>query len=211
MGDSIIEALKSYKKELVNASGIVYNIDGIECYGLAGILEKISFLGKAIYRGVGKAIFVDRNHDLSYYISGSDWTNPPNYYSSSKKYCYEWGGRKTFTAKTFASLGYGLYNTNTLLKMNLKPEEEEFTVWDKIKEFRESHSDNWFLPSKDELDIIYKVRSNLNNLSESGVQSYWSSSEVSSLMVWCRNFKSGEWSDESKGYHLTRTRLCVQY
>jgi len=50
--------------------------------------------------------------------------------------------------------------------------------------------DNWFLPSKDELDLIYK------NLHKKGLGkfaegSYWSSTERSTFAAWSQNFGGG--------------------
>lgn len=57
--------------------------------------------------------------------------------------------------------------------------------------------DDWFLPSKDELDLMYE------NLNKQGVGSfvertYWSSSECSNDYAWCQNFFTGDQSNDDR-------------
>lgn len=210
--ENLRDVFNSYKVETVPAKNLVIDIDGIECYGLWGFVKKISLQDKIIYKGIGKSIFVDKNHDLSYYIYENDWKNSINYNVFPGTFGYEWGGYGIETGTTAADIGTGLSNTNFLIEMDLQPKIEGwYVVWDKIKEFRTFHSNNWFLPSKDELSLIYKARLNLNNLSSSIDPYYWSSSERSSTSVWCHTFYDGSQLGSGKLDRNTRTRLCVQY
>lgn len=78
---------------------------------------------------------------------------------------FEWGGNGTATGITAQDIGTGLSNTNSLIAMNLQSSDGTPTIWDAITEFRNTHSDSWFVPSANEL------RSNSINA--------WSSSEDS--------------------------------
>lgn len=215
------DAFNSYKVETVRAKDLVIDIDGIECYGLWGLVKKISLQDKIIYKGIGKSIFVDKNHDLSYYFTGSDYVDEVDsvlVINTSNKYGYEWGGYQVETGITSTAVGTGLSNTNSLIAKNLRPDADDWhVIWDKIKEFRESHSDQWFLPSYDELGLIYEARSNLSNLSTlraatSPYPFYWSSSEYSSLSAWIQYFNTGgSRSSRGKASHFARSRLCRQY
>lgn len=49
--------------------------------------------------------------------------------------------------------------------------------------------DDWFLPSKDELDLLYKKRFEIGGFSPTY---YWSSSESSASSVWVQSFLGGE-------------------
>ena len=130
---------------------------------------------------------------------------------TANKYGYEWGEYGT-TGITASDIGTGLSNTNSLIAMNLQPDTSGwYMVWDKIKEFRQSHSDNWFLPSKYELYSIYEARSNLSNLSTITNRYYQSSSEHSDPYVWSQNFRIGGLSGQFKNSHVLRSRLCVQF
>ena len=118
-------------------------------------------------------------------------------------------GYEVETGVTATAIGSGLSNTNSLIEMNLQPSTSGwYVVWDKIKEFRQSHSSNWFLPSRDELNLIYEARSNLSNLSISVYPWYWSSSEESSANAWFQYSTDGSQSITSKLLHYRRSRLC---
>lgn len=217
--ENLRDAFNSYKVETVSAEGLIIDINGIECYGLWGFVKKISLQDKIIYKGIGKSIFVDKNHDLSYYINGSDYVDPnvitnpeiPDL-SNPETFGYEWGGYRTETGITATAVGSGLSNTNSLIAKNLQPMISRWqTVWDKIKEFRSSHSEQWFLPSKDELDLIYEARRNLSNLSTSTHPYYWSSSEYNPYFTWTQSFDAGGQDYNYKYFRLFRSRLCRQY
>lgn len=216
--------ISSAEMEFVDAAGITLTIDGIECYGIYGKVCKITDSnGVSFYQGVGNAIFVDKNHDLSYYFAGSDYVDETESDSDSvinttNKYGYEWGGYRTTTNITATAVGSGLDNTNNLIQRGLLPNTSGwYVIWNKIKEFRETRSSLWFLPSKDELNLISEARTNLSNLSTSTKMStrpcYWSSSEYSPYSAdnaWFMFFNYGSQYSE-KNSHDIRARLCRQY
>ena len=184
-------------KDNIYTAGSTYIFDNIEVYCLLGTGE------------ADHPLFVDKNHDLSYYINGSDWVDSNDSGRNPGTFGYEWGGYNTVIRRTATAVGTGLSNTNLLIGSNLQPETEGwYVVWDKIKEFRQSHSDNWFLPSRDELNLIYEARSNLNNLSLNTNSSYWSSSAYSSTSAWEQDFSSGSQGGVSRRYNSVRSRLC---
>lgn len=160
-------------------------------------------------------LFVDKNHDLSYYIVGSDMVNSNEYDHSPGTFGYEWGGYMTETRVTATAIGTGLTNTNTLISKNLQSYTTGWwVVWDKVKEFRTKYSDSWYVPSKDELNLIYQQKDNLANLSTSNATTYWSCSEYSSAAAtpgsstWTQRMINGSRSGSSKSNHIIRVRLC---
>ena len=163
-----------------------------------------------------KPIFVDKDHDLSYYINGSDFLNTSegsSLISNTAKYGYEWGGNGTTTGITATGVGTGLSNTNALIGMNLQSNSPDWwVVWDKVKDFRASYGHNWFVPSKDELNLIYQQISNLSNIStsSSGHSYYRSSSERRERTAWAQYFNNGSQDDIVKYIHSVRVRLCSQ-
>lgn len=210
--ENLRDAFNSYKVETVSAEGLIIDINGIECYGLWGSVKKISLQDKIIYKGIGKSIFVDKNHDLSYYVNGSDRFNSNDYNQNPGTYGYEWGGYEEETGIQNTRIGAGLSNTNSLIHMNLKPFSRGWdTIWKKIEIFREIHSDRWFLPSRDELNLIYKAKNDIDNLSTVTNECYWSSSEYSSAALWGQAFFTSCQCPYSKYFHFIRSRLCVQY
>ena len=165
-------------------------------------------------------IGVDKNHDLSYYMEGNDFLNTEesDAISTEAKYGYEWGGYGLATDIQDTAVGTGLTNTNELIEMNLQPDTEDWPViWDKVEEFRNTHGPNWFVPSKDELNLIYRNRFNnvLNNLSISNNTTlYWTSSEDDGIYhtgAWAQLIDRGPDTHTNKNYHNSRVRLCVQF
>jgi hypothetical protein len=55
--------------------------------------------------------------------------------------------------------------------------------------------DDWFLPSKDELNELYKNR---NVIGVSGPGNYWSSSEATLYLAWYQGFSGGSQHDSNK-------------
>ena len=86
---------------------------------------------------------------------------------------FEWGENGFATGVTKQDIGNGLTNTNELIAMNLKPSGVKPTIWDAIKEFRNTHSGRWFIPSRNELGII------INNYTYRDI---WSSTELNSTV-----------------------------
>lgn len=160
-------------------------------------------------------LFVDKNHDLSYYTVGSDMVDSSDYNHTPGTFGYEWGGWNTKTGVQDTTIGAGLDNTNTLISRNLNPHDGEWwVVWGKVKEFREKYSNNWFVPSRGELNLIYQQKDNLANLSTSNRTNYWSSSEhsgsdiLSRNSVWAQNMINGNEGAYTKSSESLRTRLC---
>lgn len=159
----------------------------------------------------GRYIFVDKSHDLSYYILGSDYVDSDDYNTSPGTYGYEWGGYKISTGITSESIGDGLSNTNSLIEMNLQPYTSGWRVlWDCVEEFRSSHSDDWFVPSYNELREVHDQRSYLENISTSTNYYYWCSSEFEPMQAERFYFNGGKTVSDSydKRGHYIRSRLC---
>lgn len=196
------------KDNLPYIKGETYIFDDIEVYCLLGSAD------------TDHPLFVDKNHDLSYYFTGSDYMDEsvsPFIINSTNKYGYEWGGYGVETGINAAGIGSGLSNTNSLIEMNLQPDVGGwYVIWDKIKEFRQSHSDNWFVPSKDELNLIYEARSSLGGLTTINDDNknpfYWSSSEIptaaTSTYAYFQEFNNGSQYTNRKNFHNRRSRLC---
>lgn len=208
------DIFNSYKSEIISAKGLTIDIDGIECYGLYGGIKKISFQDRFIYKGLGESIFVDKNHDFSFYLEEDNLIDNKEKDILRGYKGYPWGSTK-FADVTSTSIGSGLLNTNNLIETSLTRKFDIWSInWNLIRKFRELHSDRWFLPSIDELALIYKARNNLNNSvftsSSLILPYYWSSSEHSAGKVWSL-FSDGVCRHTPKyniGYHL---RLCVRY
>ena len=170
----------------------------------------------------GQYIVVDKNHDLCYYFTGSDYVDESETSSvinSSNKYGYEWGGYGIITEINDQSIGSGLLNTNSLIDMKLQPYEEGWNILgDKVEEFRQLYSDKWFVPSLQELDVIYNNKSNLKGLTVIDNSKlnpyYWSSCEFDpeymGRVVHAICLTNGNHHSAGKEAHFFRCRLCRQ-
>lgn len=158
----------------------------------------------------GRYLFVDKSHDLCYYITGSDYVNSSDYdIISPGTFGYEWGGYNQNVGGTSTSIGTGLTNTNNLISKNLQPDTSGWRVlWDMVEEFRSSHSNDWFVPSLQELSQVYSQKSYLENLSTSTNQNYWTSSERNSSIAHNVSFSNGGSYNYGKSRHYIRSRLC---
>lgn len=203
-----MDYLLNNKKDLVQAeSQPIYTVATQASVGDVTILDGIEVL----CINTNPYIFVDKNHDLSYYCVGSDCVDSSDYEPSPGTFGYEWGGYTIKTGIQDTAIGTGLNNTNQLISKNLQPNTSGWwVVWDKVNEFRQSHSDKWFVPSKDELNLVYENKSNLSNVSTSNLDSYWSSSEYSYGAAWSQHLSSGSQRSYNKLSHVIRVRLCRQ-
>lgn len=190
------------------AVGDTTTINGIEVYCIRAGDANVS-LNEMTAIDDTPPIFVDKNHDLSYYIKGSDYVDSSDDNQSPGTFGYEWGGQGTETGIANTVVGTGLANTNALIGMNLQPNISEWwVVWDKVMDFRSNYGHNWFVPSKDELNLVYQQKANLSNLSLNEYPYYWSSSEYCSITAWRQDFKSGSQDNRNKRSPSIRTRLC---
>jgi len=70
--------------------------------------------------------------------------------------------------------------------------------------------EDWYLPSKDELDMIYDV---LHKSGKGGFGNtyYWTSSEYNASNAWYQNFQTGEQSTASKSGNTIRVRAIRSF
>ena len=189
----------------INASKGVYNIGDIV---IKDGIESVCVYKEETRQDWGQYIFINKNHDLSYYITGSDYVNSEDFNIPPGTFGYEWGGYNQDVGGTFLTIGKGLTNTNTLISKNLQSYTPEWRVlWDMVEQFRSSHSNDWFVPSLHELLDIYKQRSYLENFS-THPNYYWTSSEFDLGRAYGFNSNDG-FSDYSYKYSIhIRARLC---
>lgn len=212
--------------------GDIVSVDGIETLVLAVKDDSGAWVSTAGAQGT-ECIGVDKNHDLCWYVTGSDYVDSEDSGVSEPTYGYQWQGTDRLTGGGSATgiqdtaIGTGLTNTNSLIEMDLPSgvvvdganQYTWTTVWDVLVQFRQSHSNRWFVPSKDEADLIFNNRSSLENLSTSRTVSipvaYWTSTEYESnpeYQAWMCEMRI--WTglgNTPKNAMNVRTRLCVQF
>lgn len=206
-----IEEFKQLK-EITCIPGNSYIVDSIPVVcikeGKAYSIDESSLL--RISHSNSQPLFVDKNHDLSYYIGGYDYVDENLPENLTLKFQYEWGGYNKRTYIDFTTAGYGVINTNRALYSELLSEDNNsITIWEGIRRFRECYNYNWFIPNSSEISLIYNCVDSLSNISKSTLSIYWSSSEMTETKSLAFNFSNGKQVEQNKNYKLCRTRLCT--
>jgi len=155
----------------------------------------------------GGVIFYDRGD-----ISGDNVSDPAagwRYLEMAPietEFSSSWGGHGVNIGGTMPTIGSGKKNTELIVAQLLSHGESECAAQLCDKLAYKGFTD-WFLPSKDELDLIYK---NLKqkNLAKFGTgNSYWSSSQATDECAWYQNFDNGrQFSYGNYKYNLFAVR-----
>ena len=180
-------------------------LDGIECV----IVYKAE-----TEQEWGQYLCVDKNHDLCWYMNGSDHLNSSDYLNPG--FGYEWGeyrlnGVSTVTGVTDQGIGQGLSNTNRLSSLTFVFTPSFGLLWDQVDNFRNTYGNEWFVPSLDELSCVYQQIGNLENISTTTYTGYWTSTDYSVTSAYVVSMTDGAVltifpKDDMN--HFTRTRLC---
>ena len=111
---------------------------------------------------------------------------------------------------TATAIGSGRYNTENLKKhMDMDGKAYSESSGENVKEYAARKCldyeyrgyDDWYLPGKDELNLMYKNlhRNGLGSFAYSNY-SYWSSSEYNAYVAWRRNFYDGSQGNYSRDF-----------
>ena len=111
----------------------------------------------------------------------------------------QWGGHGTKVGGTTTGIGTGKANTEAIVTELGGGNYVAKLCYD----LKLGGYDDWFLPSKDELNELYKQKTTIGG-SFSGA--YWSSSEDSSNNAWLQNFNDGHQTALVKFYHVISVR-----
>jgi uncharacterized repeat protein (TIGR02543 family) len=96
---------------------------------------------------------------------------------------YQWKTSETATPGTSTAIGAGYENTYTAMAGTEHPAAEV------CRNATHASRNDWFLPSKDELNEIYKIKEDIGGFSGVG---YWSSSEHWNGGAWDQLFSTGD-------------------
>lgn len=113
-----------------------------------------------------------------------------------------WGPASTSEGFTDTAVGGGLRSTEMLLT---RYADNDTYWWKLIKEKRDSTSLKWFMPSKDELNLVYENRAVITSKGGDAFQidtNYWSSSERTGNYAWCQGFSTGHQGHNNKTSQL---------
>jgi len=118
----------------------------------------------------------------------------------------QWGAYNQNVAETQAGIGFGKRNTQLIVE-RLKQLNENGRAAQLCTNLNFDGFNDWFLPSRDELDLMYK------NLKQKGLGGfsnnwYWSSSQGNNIGAWCQYFSDG--SQGSGGKNNTYSVRAVR-
>lgn len=112
--------------------------------------------------------------------------------------------------KTQEGIGYGKSNTRSILRTKAS---KELTGANcaalRCSKYatKTAQEGEWWLPSKDELKLIFDNQKKLvRKTSPDSVPWYWSSTAKDNIYVWCHNFSDGSQSDWNKDYENNAVR-----
>ena len=193
----------------IKASKGIYNIGDVV---IKDGIESVCVYKEKTRQDWGQYLFVDKNHDLCYYITGLDYVNSNEY--DKGLWNPEWGAYKQNAGmqnnySLYRQFGQGLNNTNLLISMDLQPETKSWPLlWEWVETFRLTHSNDWFIPTYTELLEIYNQKDYLEKLSTEEYPSYWTSLEIDNFRASGVFIHSGNSSNPYKNSHDSRVRLC---
>ena len=187
------QQVKNSKSEISEKSTFVpqYKI-GYEGEG-GGIVFYVSQEGFVVYDGMG-------GEKLCHYLEMSKSTLGASSWSPATGY-----------ANTFAGLGYGKFNTKKILNYY-----EEFNLTEEncaayrcsVYSTEKTAVGEWFLPSKDELNEMYKTMGKTVIL-DAEDNLFWSSLDYNNLFACLQNFSNGKQGGGDKawrGYSVRAVR-----
>ncbi|MDR2951881.1 MAG: DUF1566 domain-containing protein [Treponema sp.] len=108
----------------------------------------------------------------------------------------EWGSYKQDVTNTMAGIGFGKENTRLIVD-RLNGLREVNRAAQRCAALDINGYKDWFLPSKDELNLVFR-NLKMNELGGFGISWYWSSSEYGKRDAWNQSFASGFKDGNSK-------------
>ena len=167
----------------------------------------------------GSVLFYDRGSRYGEYSIGDDgypvrlWSDEDDGSAESTNWRYlicdqndldntrkVWGPIGVSEGLTGTAIGVGLPNTEAMLA---KYADNADYWWKLIKEKRDSTGLKWFMPSKNELNLIYENRTVITGQGGDAFKTYtwyWSSSEDFSDYAWRQSFFNGNQDYNAKTY-----------
>jgi uncharacterized repeat protein (TIGR02543 family) len=103
----------------------------------------------------------------------------------------KWTYYKTYVRGTFTSIGSGSINTDRIITQNGYDNTYAAGL---ARSYRGGGYSDWYLPSKDELNLLYINGSTIggfNGIHTYAGGTYWSSSESGNASAWAQNFTDG--------------------
>lgn len=121
----------------------------------------------------------------------------------------QWGPIGTLITGTATGTGSGETNTYIVAAwLNANAESDRAAQLCIMLE--NNNYNDWFLPSKDELNLIY-INLTSNGLGDMTASYYWSSSEETLNAAWGQDFSTGSQYSDTKDFTSTATRAVREF
>jgi hypothetical protein len=138
----------------------------------------------------GGIIFYDKGHYAKEHAGDPAAWRYLEMAPAETEFAAPWGGYNVNIGGTSTAIGSGRGNTEIILEQLLSLGETGCAAQLCDKLAYRGFTD-WFLPSKDELDLIYKNLRQKNLVRFGAKKSYWSSSQATDECAWYQSFDSG--------------------
>lgn len=145
-------------------------------------------------------------YDKGYYSEGWRYLEAMRYDISSSGIVWEQqlqAGQYRTTNATATQLGSGFVNTRTIIQVL----GEGVYAAKLCASITVGNYNDWYLPSKDELNLLFQHKSVIGNFTNFN---YWTSSESTSSKAWAQNFSTGTQSTQYKN-STYRVRAIRQF
>ena len=196
-GDYVVSFSMNYEVERTNSSKPnLFNIDTYIVLDQAYKIESISEVILSRSRGHQTEQYINSNSNSSRYVIGQQYGGGIIFYvdnsgnhgliaaTSDNRSKYAWNCFGTYVSGTSAAIGRGQANTSAITTAGCAYLSAAGVCQSLVLN---GYSD-WYLPSKDELDLLYPQKDIIGGFTGT---IYWSSSEFNSERAWARGFHDG--------------------
>jgi hypothetical protein len=119
----------------------------------------------------------------------------------------QWGGYGTSVSETDTAIGTGQENTAAIVA-RLGELDGSSKAAQRCAASSKGGFNDWFLPSKDELNLMYSKKDSIGGFS---INWYWSSSETDANNAWAQQFDTGPQSASRKDYGTLSVRAIRRF
>ena len=118
---------------------------------------------------------------------------------------FNWDDNESGDGSTADSDTDGAYNTYQMIELGNYSTSESIFEWLQAYAQGLNGYEDWYIPSKDELDVVYQAYD--DNIIDATSGNYWSSTESSSSSAWYQNLGNGSTYTGSKSGYDRRGRV----
>lgn len=122
----------------------------------------------------------------------------------------EWGCNGSDVSNTSVNIGKGKKNTELILQASDAKSEMPNTMSSVVKGCKIAGKTDWFVPSRDELNLMFQ-NLKVKKIGNFTGDWYWSSSQCGGFNAWYQNFEEGYQDDYGYKSFSAKVRLVRQF